>query len=62
MSSDLYSAYRDWALRNGYQTWFRARWGRLMGDKFTKGRNGTGNATYIGIDLTPAARIQFLTP
>ena len=61
-SSDLYSAYRNWALRNGYQAWFRARWGRLMGDKFPKGRNGAGNATYVGVDLTPAARSTFQHP
>ncbi|MEI7957235.1 MAG: phage/plasmid primase, P4 family, partial [Verrucomicrobiota bacterium] len=61
-SGDLYSAYRSWGLRNGHQPWYRNRWGRLMGEKFTKGRNGAGNATYVGVDLTPAARIQFLHP
>lgn len=61
-SGELYAAYRNWGLRNGHQPWYRNRWGRLMGEKFTKGRNGAGNATYTGIDLTAAARIQFQHP
>jgi putative DNA primase/helicase len=61
-SGDLFSAYRNWALRNGYHPWYRNRWGRLMGDKFSKGRNGAGQTIYTGVDLTPVARSQFLHP
>jgi putative DNA primase/helicase len=61
-SADLYPAYRAWGLRNGHQPWSRHRWGRQMRGRFNARRNGLGQTTYVGVDLTPAARSHFLYP
>lgn len=50
-STNLYSAYHNWARKNGYYPWTRSKWGRLLGTRFRKGNNASGQVTYLGIDL-----------
>lgn len=58
-ASELYKAYADWAEENGEYKMSNTMFGKEVGLRYEKGKNGKGNIVYRGLRLTEEYQESF---